>query len=296
MGDVSAFLLSWSWEPTVIIGVLLSAALYARGWRRLRGRGRGGKILQPWRAWCFAAGLAFLVLALLSPIGTFDSLFFHMHMIQHVLLIMFAAPFILLGAPMLPMLWAFDRRPRRRIGRWLRRDHPLHRVFAFLSHPAIALPLFIAMLFIWHYPALYEAAQGRTLIHDLEHGLFLGTALLFWWPVIHPTGSPRRLGYGTAILYLFPAKLAGFALGAALSLSQTPFYENYVAAPRLWGLSALADQQFGGLIMWVLGGLLYIIPLLVLVLLMMRQDEGHVWIPEAVRARDALAAAERSPG
>lgn len=291
MGDLRAVLLSWSFEPTIVLGVALAGGLYVRGWRRLRGRGRGGRILKPWRAWCFAGGLAAVVIALLSPIGSFDSLLFSVHMVQHLLLVMVAAPLLLLGAPVVPTLWAFSRPGRRRIGRWFRPSHPLHRVLHFLTSPAVALPLFILVLTAWHHPTLYDAAQGRTVIHDLEHALFFGTALLFWWPVIHPGGGKRRLAYGAGILYIFPAKVAGFALGAFLSLSQTAFYSTYREAPRLWGLSAVADQQLGGLIMWIVGGLLYIVPLLALVLMMMREDEGHVWVPEVVRAREATGPA-----
>lgn len=287
MGNLTSFLLSWSFEPTIVVGLALATGLYARGWRRLRGRGRGGRILKPWRAWCYAAGLGTVLIALLSPIGTFTSLFFHMHMIQHVLLVMIAAPLIWLGAPLLPTMWAFSRGNRRRLGRLFRQGHPAHRVFHFLTKASVALPLFIIVLVVWHHPALYDAAQGRTVIHDLEHALFFGTALLFWWPVIHPSGGRRRLGYGAAILYLFPAKLAGFALGAFLSLTPRAFYRTYIEAPRLWGLSALADQQIGGLIMWVVSGLLFIIPVLALVLMMMQEDEGDLWVPQVVRAREA---------
>ncbi|MBW3553283.1 MAG: cytochrome c oxidase assembly protein [Gemmatimonadetes bacterium] len=287
MGDLKTFLLSWSLEPTVLIGLGLAAGLYVRGWRRLRSRGRGGRILKPWRAWCYAGGLLTVFIALVSPIGTFTSLFFFMHMIQHLLLIMIAAPLIWLGAPMLPTMWAFSRRTRRRIGGLFHEAHPVHRLFHFLTRPEIALALFILVLAGWHHPALYDAAQGRTVVHDLEHALFFGTALLFWWPVIHPTGGKRRLPYGAGILYLFPAKMAGFVLGAALTLTDTPYYRTYIEAPRLWGISALGDQQLGGLIMWVVGGLLFIVPLLALVLMMMRQDEGDVWVPEVVRAREA---------
>jgi putative membrane protein len=236
--------------------------------------------------------MATVALALLSPIGTFDSLFFFMHMTQHVLLIMIAAPLIWLGAPMIPTLWAFDRRTRRRLGRLFHDDHPVHRVFHFLTRAGVALPLYVVVLFVWHYPPLYDAAQGRNWIHDLEHFLFFASALLFWWPVIHPSGGRRRLGYGAGILYIFPAKIAGFVLGAGLTLSSEPFYRTFLDSPSIWGLDPLGDQQLGGLIMWVAGGLLYIIPLLIMVLMMMREDEGHLWVPAAVRGPIPAATAE----
>jgi putative membrane protein len=291
MGDFRAFLLSWQFETEVVMGIALAAGLYARGWYRLRRRGRGGRILRPWRAWCFGAGLAALALALLSPIGTFGSLLMFMHMIQHLLLVMIVAPLIWLGAPMLPMLWAFGRPTRRRLGRLMHPTHPVHRFFHFLTRPSIALPIFILVVVVWHYPPLYDAAQGRTITHDLEHASFLAAALLFYWPLIHPTGGKRRMSYGAGILYLFPAKITGFVIGAALSMAQTPWYQTYIAAPRLWGLSALDDQQLAGLIMWIFGGLLYIFPLLLLVVMMIQEDEGDVWVPQVVRDRESATAA-----
>jgi putative membrane protein len=291
MGDLNAFLLSWSFELEVVIGLALAAGLYARGWSRLRRRGRGGRALRPWRAWCFGGGLLAVAIALLSPIATFDSLFMFMHMIQHLLLVMIAAPLIWLGAPLLPMLWAFDRKTRRRLGRFMHPSSRVHAVFHFLTRPSIALPILVLTITAWHYPPFYDAAQGRTLIHDLEHATFFAAALLYYWPIIQPTGGKRRMSYGAGILYLFPAKITGFVIGASLSMAQTPWYQTYINAPRVWGLSALSDQQLAGLIMWIFGGLLYIVPLLILVVMMIREDEGDVWIPEEVRAQQASAAA-----
>lgn len=289
MGDLQAFLLSWSFEPTIIVGVVLAGWLYARGWRRLRQRGQGGNYLKPWRAWCYYGGLATVVIALMSPIATFDSVFFFMHMTEHVLLIMIAAPLIWLGAPMVPTLWGFNADARKRIGKVFHERHPMNRFFTFLTRPGVALAIYFLVLFGWHFPPLYDAAQGSNLIHELEHAMFMAAALIFWWPVIHPSGARRRLSYGAGILYIFPAKIAGFILGAGLTLSSEPFYQTFIDSPSIWGLDPLGDQQLGGLIMWVAGGLLYIIPLLALVLMMMREDEGDLWIPEAVRTGRADA-------
>ena len=296
MTDLQAFLLSWSFEPTIVIGVLVAGGLYARGWRRLRRRGQGGKFLKPWRAWCYAGGLATVVIALMSPIATFDSVFFFMHMTEHVLLIMIAAPLIWLGAPMVPTLWGFNRTARIRIGKIFHESHPVHRFFTYLTQPGVALAIYVLVLFGWHFPPLYDAAQGSTLIHELEHAMFMGAALIYWWPVIHPSGARRRLGYGAGILYIFPAKIAGFVLGAGLTLSAEPYYQTFLDSPSIWGLDPLGDQQLGGLIMWVVGGLLYIIPLLALVIMMMREDEGDLWIPESVRTgRSAQAGPRATP-
>src|SRR5450756_584127 len=113
---MAAFLGSWSWDPTVVLGLALSAGLYTVGWRRLYRRGLGRPVFPVWRAWCFAGGLASMGLALLSPIEVFSELFFFFHMTQHLLLMLAAAPLLLLGAPLLPVLWALPRSLRVRLG------------------------------------------------------------------------------------------------------------------------------------------------------------------------------------
>lgn len=269
--ELAAFLASWSRDPTILVGLALAAGLYARGWRRLQARGT--RVLAPWRAWCYAAALGVIGLALLSPLSSFSSLFFFLHMIQHLLLIMLAAPLLLLGAPLLPLLWALPLPARRGLGQLFAPGHPVARLFSALTHPLVAAPLYLVNLAAWHLPVLYDAAQGRTFVHDLQHVLFLGFALLYWWPVIHPTGGRRRLGYAPAILYLLPAFFEGNAIGALLTFAGAPLYATYRQAPRVWGLSALEDQQLGGLIMWVPGGMMYLIPLGILLALMLNQEE-----------------------
>lgn len=257
----------------MLSGLGLSALLYAAGWRRSRRAGLGEEALPTWRAWCFGGGLFFVWLALLSPIGSFSGLFFFMHMIQHLLLVEVAAPLLLLGAPVLPMLWALPRDARVVLGSLFGPGSPLHGAFVLSTHPLIAVTLYIAALAVWHLPSFYDAAQGRTAIHDLEHTIFLGTALLYWWPIVHPAGGRRRLSYAAAVPYLLPPLLAGSLIGALLTFAQHPLYATYQRVPRLWGISVLQDQQLAGLIMWVPGGLAYIFPIFVLIALLLRQEE-----------------------
>ena len=271
--DLQTFLESWSLDPTVLGGAGLGAALYAYGWRRLRRPGFSHPVLANWRAWCFAGGMATIVLALLSPIDSFSELFFFMHMIQHLLLVEVAAPLMLLGAPLLPLLWALPRRLRVGLGSVFGPSNPLKRVLGFLTHPLMAASLYVGALAVWHLPEFYDAAQGRTVTHDFEHIVFLGTALLYWWPIIHPAGGRRRLGYAAAIPYLLPPMLAGSLIGALLTFARHPLYATYLRVPRVWGISVLQDQQLAGLIMWVPGGLVYIFPIFVLIALLLRQED-----------------------
>lgn len=228
--------------------------------------------LASWRVWSYFAGLATVWIALLSPIGVYSELFFFFHMIQHLLLVEVAAPLLLLGAPLLPVLWALPRDARVGVGRVFA-PGPLHTLFTALTHPLTAVTLYCATLSVWHIPSFYDAAQGRTAIHDLEHILFLGTALLFWWPAIHPAGGKRRLSYIAGVIYFFPPLMLGNLIGAILTFAQHPLYATYQAVPRVWGVSVLQDQQLAGLIMWVPGGLVFAIPVFVFLVLTFQGSE-----------------------
>ncbi len=127
---------------------------------------------------------------------------------------------------------------------------------------------------LWHVPAFYDAAQGRTLAHDLQHILFLGTGLLYWWPVVPPIGT-RRLGYGLTLLYFLPPMLEGKLIGPLLTFASTPLYATYRAAPRLWGLSALDDQKLGGTLMWVGGAFFWLAAMTVVFFVWASQEEDE---------------------
>jgi putative membrane protein len=271
--SASAFLAAWTWDPTVGLGLVLASALYGIGSYRYARRTTARRRPQRWRALCYGAGLGFVALALLSPIATFDGQLFALHMIQHMLLVLAAAPLIWLGAPGVPLLWALPAQERRGIGRLLRRGGLVHRLFATLTHPFVAATLYLGMLAVWHVPALYDAAQGPTVVHVLEHVLFFGSGLLFWWPIVHPTGGRRRLGYGGAIFYVAPALLEGTIIGALLTFASEPLYATYRAATRISSLSALEDQQLAGLIMWIPSASAYMVAIFVLLGLFLRDEE-----------------------
>lgn len=273
--ELARFLTSWVFEPQIVAGIALAAGLYALGWSRLRRRGRGRFRLPTWRGVAFGLGLAALAVALLSPLSTFDEVLLSFHMAQHLLLVIVAAPLIWLGAPLLPMLWAFPLGWRKALGRLLVDGSPVHGLFHFLTTASIALAVYLTVMAVWHVPTFYDAAQGQTLVHDVEHLMFLAAALIFWWPVVHPTGGRRRLGYGAAVLYIVPALLEGNLIGALLTFAPSPVYETYQEAPRVFGISALQDQQIAGLLMWVVGGLLLLVPIFTLVYLLVGgEDEG----------------------
>jgi len=226
------------WEIVLALLLLVSAVLYARGivrlWRKA-GVGRGIRRMEPV---CFALGWATLALALYSPIDTLAERSFAMHMVQHELLMVVAAPLIVLGRPLgaLQALWRSLVSP---VGAW-----SLH---------ALAI-------WVWHVPALFELALHNSGWHVAQHVSFFASALALWWVVFAP--QSRSAG-AWAIASLFTTMLHTSALGALLTFAPSAWYPLDDAPP--FGMTALEDQQLGGLVMWVPGGFAYMIAGLALV-------------------------------
>lgn len=139
----------------------------------------------------------------------------------------------------------------------------------------MAATTFVVTVAVWHLPRFYDAAQGRTLPHDLQHLMFFGTVLLYWWPVVHPSGGRRRLGDAATIPYLLPPFLEGMLIGVLLTFADRPFYRYYADMEPTWGFSTMGDQQLGGLIMWVPGGMLFLIPLIGLLTVLLRSEDRN---------------------
>jgi cytochrome c oxidase assembly factor CtaG len=216
-----------------------------------------------------------IFIALVSPVSGYSEFLFSVHMVQHLLLLLVAPPLLLLGVPLLPMLWGVPDPVRRAVGRQLAPGRLLSRIGGVLANPVVAAACFVVTVGVWHIPKFFDAAQGRTLAHDLEHAMFMGTAVLYWWPVIHPAGGRRRLSYGKAIPYLLPPFLEGIVIGIFITFAETPLYETYADMEPTWGLSVLDDQQLAGLIMWVPGGMFFLIPIISLLVMLLNQEERN---------------------
>jgi putative membrane protein len=276
---------AWTFEPVSIGLLVASGVLYGCGLTRLWHAAGTGRGVRRRDAWAFATGWMFLALALLSPLHALGGVLFSAHMAQHELLMTVAAPLLVLGKPLIPFVWALSPRWRRVTGRWASAKS-IARPWAALTHPAAAFLVHGAAIWIWHLPSLYDAAVTSEAMHAAQHATFFGTALLFWWVVFHP--SPARGGTPAAIGILFGTVLHTGALGAALTLMPRLVYSAYAATTVPWGLMPTDDQQLGGLIMWVPGGLAYIVAALALVARMLRESEQRVARREAVRATLAV--------
>lgn len=244
----------WDFSAIVVLPIALGAWLYGRGLRRVWGRAGAGRGISRGQAAAFGAGIATLVAALMSPLDAASAASFSLHMVQHLLLIVVAAPLLVAGAADAAFLWALPRRWRTGFGRfvgslggWLGdRD----------SGRLLVLALATGALWVWHVPALYDLALRREAVHVAEHASFLLTAVLFWASVIRL--RPRdHAGNGVRILSVFAMALQGSMLGALITFASRPLYVSHQAVAPVLDLDPLTDQQIAGVIMWMPPGLLY---------------------------------------
>ena len=249
---------AWNVEPGVLLALGSGSVFYAMGVRRLwRRAGPGRGVTRRQTGW-FAAGIVALLAALVSPLDRVSIALFSAHMTQHLLLVLVAAPLLVLGSPLLAGLWALPAGGRRRLARWWHRAGLLRAICRALSHPLVVWTAHTAALWLWHVPSLYESALHYPGMHALEHASFIGTALPFWWLLLR-ADRRRRLPFGADILYLFAAMMQGGALGALITLAGTPWYPEHAPWTPAWGLTPLEDQELAGLIMWVPASLAYLL-------------------------------------
>jgi cytochrome c oxidase assembly factor CtaG len=253
--DADTVLRWWTWDPVTILLIALSAILYAVGVARLWRRAGVGQGIRRWQAACFAGGLLSLVVALVSPVDALGEILFSAHMAQHELLILVAAPLMVLGRPLAPFLWALPKTAREVAGEWSQ-EPAFAACWRFLTAPLAVFVIHGLALWIWHLPSLYQATLGDDFVHALQHLSFFLSASLFWWSLIH--GRFGRFGYGAAVVYVFFTSMHSGVLGALLTFAPRLWYPIYQARTSRWGLSPLEDQQLAGLIMWIPAGVLFI--------------------------------------
>jgi putative membrane protein len=255
---------AWNWDPLILAGVVLMSGLYARGMAALRRRQGRLRLIQKLRAVAFAVSQIAIIAALISPLEAMAGLYFSSHMVQHMLLTHIAAPLIALSFPISPFLMALPDAQRRRVGRWWASNpFGLRTAWRFLTQPAVPWLLYAITLWVWHMPFLYSAAVENEFIHFLEHLFFIIAAVLFWWTVVHYFArSISRRGIG--VMYLFLFAVQNSLLGALLTFSTVPWYPVYIDRAQELGISAIADQNLAGLIMWIPDGVLNVIVAIIL--------------------------------
>lgn len=252
---------NWTFFPSVVIGCTLIIAGYMAAIGPLRWRFPGSQPPRSSQTATFVLGVGVIFLTLVSPLDWLsDGYLLSAHMIQHLLLTLVGAPLLLMGTPGWMVRPLLSRR-------WSAR---LLKVF---THPIVALCLFNATFMVWHLPALYEAALEDEVIHVVQHLMFISTAVLAWWPVLSPLPELPRLSYPLQILYLFLQMLPTTVLGTLITFAPVPLYHMYVEAPRIFGISVMTDQELAGLIMWMPGGMIYLLALSIIFLKWVGEDE-----------------------
>ena len=260
---------AWSRDPVLIVGLGMLAVLYAFGAARLRERARAHAGARRREALAFWTGWAVLAVALISPLHRLGEALLSAHMAQHELLMVVAAPLLVLGRPFVTSLWGLPPTSRRSVGAVTLRLRPIWRA---VSQLEVAWLLHALAIVVWHVPSLYQRSADSAPMHALQHGSFLLTALLFWWSVL--PAAAQRGRYGAALMSLFSTMVYTGGLGALLTLARTPWYPAYGEAAPLWGLTPMEDQQLAGLLMWVPGGITYLVATLWLVVAWLRASEA----------------------
>lgn len=232
--------LGWSWEPSVLLGLAALSIGYGLAVGPLRGRFGQHLPTPPARIIAFCAATLFVLLVLVSPLDRLaDRFLFSAHMLQHVVLTYIAPPLWLAGLPE----W---------LAGWLVPGKAVRRILAMLTHPVPAFLIFNGAMWLGHIPGPYDAALAHPLVHVVEHLIFMGAALIGWWPVLGKTSiSGQALSRPGRVLYLFASALPCTALSALITLSPILLYPFYGIMPLFWGVTPMLDQQLGGLIMWL---------------------------------------------
>jgi putative membrane protein len=244
---------AWETAPAVTLPLLALAAAWGIGARRVWARAGRWHGVRRRDAALFAAGWLALAVALVSPLHALGGALFSAHMAQHELLAAVAAPLLVLARPEAALAWALParwRQPAAALGTGALGD-----ALRALTRPLAAWWLHAAALWLWHLPGPYQATLRSDLAHAAQHASFLGTALLLWWALLR---GPR-LSRGAAVAYLWGATVQTGALGALFAVTRHLLYPAYAASTGAWGLTPMEDQALGGMIMWMPGGLPYLL-------------------------------------
>jgi cytochrome c oxidase assembly factor CtaG len=250
---------SWEWRPEVLAIIVPLGVLYFVGWRRLRRHSTYHKLANGWRLASYQGGLGFIALALLSPVDRLGGQLFLMHMVQHMLLVMFAAPMLLLADPFPFFLWSLPTKWRSPVARLFEGDSPFRRFLIKVTQPGAAWLIFLTIYLGWHDPNAYNAALRYAWVHNLQHITVFVASLIWWWPIVGcaPHIHARFPVWGK-LAYVIGTIPPNMAIGVSIAFASEVLYTYYLTVPRVWGFTVLQDQQLAGAIMWIQGSEMYI--------------------------------------
>jgi putative copper resistance protein D len=261
-------LFDWAFDPLVAIPLLLVGAAYLWAVRHVNAAHPTHPV--PWiRVVCFIGGLAAIEIALQSIVERYDTTFFSVHMLQHVLLTLIASPLLALGAPITLLLRVTRAEPRRRFILPV-----LHsRIVRVLAFPVVSWSIFAAVMWGTHFSPLFERSLVDPIVHDLEHLLYLTAGLLFWWPAVALDPAPWRMPHPVRAMYLFLQMPQNTFLALAIYSASSPLYAHYANLALSWGPATLDDQRLAGGLMWIIGDLVFVSAIVLCVVGWMRFEE-----------------------
>lgn len=266
-----ALILGWTLSPLPTLAIAAGAGWWLWAVHRVNRQHPANPVPRA-RTVAFLLGLLALALALLSGIERYDTTLFSIHMVQHVLIVLVAAPLLALGGPITLLLRVSSRDTRLT---WLLPI--LHsRAMRILSFPVVAWVVFAAVLWGSHFSGLFNAAIEDPIVHDLEHGLFLASALLFWWPAVGLDPAPWRLAHPARIAYVFLQMTQNTFLAVVLLNAAGVLYPHYATLGRPYGMDALADQRLAAGVMWIAGDAIFLGAIMLLVAGWMRADARNL--------------------
>ncbi len=261
------------WSPPILLTttLLLIGLVYIRGWFLIR---QTRPMQFPaWRLAAFLLGLATLWIAIGSPLDGFADALLSAHMVEHLLLMSFVPPLVLLGFPVVPLLRGLPRSVRNSVFGPLIRSRSLRQLCRWLTIPLVAWLAMNLMLLGWHIPAAYDFALENEHWHEIEHLCFLGTSILFWWLLIRPWPTSAK-GLGWFMLpYLVLADIVNTILSAFLAFCDRPVYGYYLKKPNAFHISPMVDQRAGAVAMWVIGSLAFLLPAVIITVRLIQQNQ-----------------------
>jgi cytochrome c oxidase assembly factor CtaG len=264
---LASLVLGWTFEPLPTLGIAAATAWWLWAVRRIDGLHPANPVPRA-RTYSFLVAMAALALALVSGVARYDTTLFSVHMVQHVLLMLVAAPFIALSAPITVILRLSSPATRKR---WIL---PIlqSRAVRFLTFPVVDWIVFAGVMWTSHFSPLFNAALEDPAVHYFEHTLFLTTALLFWWPAVGMDPAPWRMAHPARIVHVFLQMTQNTFLAVVILNVPTVLYPHYATLVRPWGPSTIDDQRLAAGIMWLAGDLIFLTAIMVLVAGWMRAE------------------------
>lgn len=258
---------AWYVDPFVALPMLFATWLYLRGVRNLWAQVGEGEVIHKRQRASWVAGMFSLVVALFSPLDALGGALFSAHMVQHLILFLVTPWLLSYARPGLAMWWGLPREHRSRFAKSAGKQPVFTRLHRASQSPTVIVLVFTAVLWMWHTPALYNAALRSDFLHAIEHMSFMAGAYLLWsWLVSVQMGFGHRAGrrHGLAVLIVFATVMQSGVLGAILTFARTPLYSSHEAYTAVWGFTLLEDQQLAGLLMWVPMGMTFTLVALLL--------------------------------